>query len=485
MTEKQNPLRRVTNFVTRDIWLVELASISRFRAFLLRCTRVLILAGRGFHVHKSMVQAAALTYFTVLSIVPVLAVSFAAARGLGFYDDLKKNTIVPFLDSSFGAAAVGGEASAEGSGMNLRDALDYVLGLVDKASGAGIGVVGFAILFYIAVKLISAIERALNEVWGVRRGRSWARRFSDYIAIVIVTPVLLLLGTVATAALRTLRLRSVWGDVEVDLSGLMSFILQAAPLISIWIGLTFAYLALPNTRVRIKPAMVGGIGAALLWLASQYLYVELQYGVARYNEFYAALAAFPIFLVWTYASWVIFLVGAELSYAQQNVSLFTSIARTGTVDHAFKESLALRMCGRIADHFLRGLSPWSAMALATELGVSPRAATQVLDSLVGSDLLARSNDGDEDVFLPARDPDSISVADVLESLKIEEGSTGIEPRGRLDERVDRVLAALERESRESLHNYTLHELARAAREEQGEEEVGGELAASPSSPSSR
>jgi membrane protein len=326
---------------------------------------------------------------------------------------------------------------------------------------------GLALLLYSGIKLISAVERSLNEVWGIQRGRPWARRVSDYVAIVVITPILLLVGTTGMAAVRAVRLHPSWGSVKLDVGRLRGFLLQGVPLMTFFVGLTFAYLALPNTRVRLRSAMIGGAAASVLWLFSQYVYIELQVGIAKFNVLYAGFAAFPILLVWIFLSWAIFLTGAELCYAHQSVPLFTSIARMGTVDQTFRESLALRLSGRIADAFLAGRPPRESAELATELGISPRAVNGVLERLVEHEILARTAD-DDDRYLPARDPEAVTVLDVLTAMRTEAGAVPPAARGRVDERVDRILAGLQRETRESLFNHTLRELALSSRASEAE-----------------
>jgi DNA-binding IscR family transcriptional regulator len=170
-------------------------------------------------------------------------------------------------------------------------------------------------------------------------------------------------------------------------------------------------------------------------------------------------------LLWVYLSWGIFLVGAELAFAVQNEPAFTSMARTGKVDATFRERIAPRLAGRIVHAFLRGQSAPTTAELAGELGVAPRTVAQVLESLCLANLLARTPVGIDDGFLPARDPATITVLDLLFALRREEGASVPPVRNRLDERVDRVLAALDEENRRSLSNHTLAELARTLAEE--------------------
>jgi membrane protein len=166
-------------------------------------------------------------------------------------------------------------------------------------------------------------------------------------------------------------------------------------------------------------------------------------------------------LLWIYFSWVVFLLGAELAFAHQNVRRFTTAARTGRIDQAFRERRGPRLAARVAAAFLAGQPAPTAAGLAGELGVAPRTVTRVLSALVDAGLLARAQGEDDDGYLPARDPGEITVLDLLHALRHEEDAGQVPTVGRLDERVDRVLETLEAEARRSLSNHTLRELAAA------------------------
>lgn len=481
----------VVRWVTREIWVRDPAEMPLWRSLGLKIARVLVLTARGFHQHRLMIQAAALTYYTVLSIVPVLAISFAVARGLGAYEKLKQDAIVPFLDRFLGAtvdgqaAGLAADAAGAGTGSSeLRVAVDQVLSFVDKTNDLPLGIVGLFVFLYSAIKLLSATERSLNDIWGIHRGRAWTRRFTDFTAFVVVTPILLLVGTAALGTLRAIGGQAPAGTegAVADPNGLgvlLSFVLQGVPFIVFCVALTFAYLALPNTGVRIRSALIGGAAASLLWMLSQYAYIELQLGIANYNKLYASFAAFPILLFWIFLSWAIFLIGAELTYAHQSVPLFTSIARMGAIDQNFRESLALRLTGRIAAAFIEGAPPRGSSELAAELGVSARAVNQVLETLLERGIVAQTQEGEEDLYLPARDPETVDVAEVLAAVRTDPAAHALPVRTRLDERVDRILEGLDCEARASLHNYSLRELALAARETEPEQAPVGELRKAP------
>ena len=448
---------RVVLFARRDIWLLEVAALPRVLAFLTRLTRVLLIAVRGFFRDRCLQQAAALTYSTIFSLPSALAFAFAAAKGFNLYKSLKERAIEPFLDSTFGERAAN-------TAPELRTAVDKIFRFVESSDLAAFGGVAFAFMVYSVIKLLGAVEGSLNDIWGVKRARSLLRRVSDYLAIVVVAPVFLLLATAATAFFE-----GTFATGRAIPLGFGGASVRILPLLAVWFGLSFVYLTLPNTRVRILSAVLGGLVAGTVWQAIQVLHVSGQIHLARYNPIYSSFAALPMLLLWIYLSWSVFLSGAELAFAFQNETAFTSMARTGKVDQAFRERIAPRLAGRVTRAFLDGKGAPTTAELAGELGVAPRTVSQVLDALCNAGLLARTSVGIDDGYLPARDPETITVLDLLHALRREEGASVPPARDRLDERADRVLAALDEENARSLSNYTLTELARSAADSEAPE----------------
>jgi len=449
-------VERGVRFARRDIWVLETTALPFLLGLLTHVARVLMITVRGFFRDRCLQQSAALTYVTIFSLPSALAFVFAVGKGSKAYGDLRTRVILPFLDATFGTASADASQASTGAGM-LRAGIDDLFQLIERTDVKAMGGIALALMLYSMLKLLGAVEGSLNDIWGVKRARSLLRRISDYIAIVVITPVFLLLATGATTFLegsfalqRTIPLG--FGGASVRL----------LPLLAVWFGLTFVYLTLPNTRVRLPAALLGGLVAGTIWQGIQVLHVAGQIELARYNPIYSGFAAIPMLLMWMYLSWSVFLIGAELSFAFQNEPAFTSMARTGKVDQYFRERIAPRLAARVTRAFLAGQPAPTAGQLAGELGVAPRTVTQVLEALVGANLVARTSVGVDDGFLPARDPATITVLDVLVALRREEGASLPPVRGRLDERVDRVLEALEAEGRRSLSNHTLSELAATA-----------------------
>jgi membrane protein len=459
---------RLWRYVSHDIWLVEIHALPRFKALVARTSQVVILTVRGVFGDDCMRQAAALTYLTVFSMVPLLAFVFAMGKAFGAYD---REALEPVLSRVFGqvdaedaAAGATDPAGPEGTAV-LRQVVDQILGFAERTDLGALGVFGALFLLYSLIKMMGAVEHSFNEIWGVKRARSLVRKVSDYLAIVIVSPILLITGGGLTAMVRSKRL-PFFGELGFDVPWIATLI----PLVVIWLGMSFLVFTLPNTRVRLVSALIGGLVAGLLWQGIQGLHVSTQVGLASWNPVYSSFAAFPLLLLWIYLSWLILLMGAEIAFAHQNVSVYRSIVQTGRIDESFRERVAVRLAGRIAHAFLRGEPPPEAGALATELGIAPRAALDVLDTLVAAHLLARTPEDDEaEAYLPARDPDTITVLDVLQAIRHEANTIPPPPTSRLDERVDRILAAFDHELRRSLENHTLRELAQTMAEERAEE----------------
>jgi len=481
----------VSDFFSETVW-----SETRPRGgplgFFYRVCRILHLCVRGFIHDDCVFRASALTYITVLSLVPLLAFSFSVAQGLGFYDKLVAETINPFLDNTFGPVAPGGAPvqDAPAQSHEIRVAVDRVLGMagtyVQETKVASLGALGLVILLWAVIKLLGTIERSFNHIWGVQRPRSIVRKFSDYLAMVIVAPIFLFTATGITAAAEN-RGVTEFLRVKLHLGPILDLLVAGVPLIALWLGFTFVYLVMPNARTRIVSAAIGAIVGGSLWHLTLLLHIKFQVGVANYNAIYASFAAIPIFLVWIQFSWVAVLVGAEVCFAHQSEPDYLRVARSRPSDHAFKELLAVRAMARIGQRFLAGGPGWTADDLATELAVPIRPMEEVLDLLTQRGVLAVAPMGSQDAFLPARDLDAITVKSVLDALKGTSGPVDVPARTKADHRIDGILAALNQEMADSHSNATMRSLALAVTREEAEERraAGDATVQAPSDPRAR
>ena len=445
------------------------------RALLYRICRIVYLAVRGFHQDECLFRASALTYITVLSLVPLLAFSFSVAKGFGFYDKLVRDTVNPFLDRTFGPLDTGGLDAVAGSTHEVRVAfgklLEIVGNVVQETRVTSLGAFGLVILGWAVIKLLGTIERAFNHIWRVQRSRSLIRKVSDYLTMVIVTPIFLFTATGITAAAQSHGVVT-WMREKLHFGPVLDFLVAMLPLLSLWIGFTFVYLAMPNARTRLVSAIVGALIGGTLWWLTLILHIRFQVGIANYSAIYSSFAAIPIFLIWVNISWITVLLGAEACFAHQSEPSYLRVAAARPADHAFLELLGLRAMTRIGERFLAGGEPWTASALAAELAVPERPVHEVISILCDRGLLVTSPAGKEEVLLPARDLESITVKSVIDALKGTSGPVDVPATTAVDREIDRILESLDGELSKSTSNATLRNLARSAQAEEGDARAG-------------
>lgn len=446
---------RIHRYFARDVWERDVAELPFWRAGLIRSARIAYLTLHGFTRDNCMFRASALTFTTVLSLVPLLAFAFSAAKGFGLFEKLRSDVIAPFIEQTF-------PPSEEGAGV--RTAIDEILNFVESTNFTTLGTAGLLILMYTVIRLLGTIEGSFNEIWGVRRSRSFVRKVSDYLSMVTIAPIILVTATVIIGAQQSNQVMAFLRE-KLLLGDFIDFLLGFTRYFAMWIGFGFAYLAMPNTRTRLRSSVLGGVVAGSLWVGLQVVHVRFQIGMANYNAIYSSFAALPIFLVWLYACWVIVLFGAELAHAHQAEPEYRELILTRTSDHAFKELVALRAMTRIARTFLAGDPAMSPEDVAEKLGLPARSLDEVVERLVAHGLLAYSETDGGEVLLPARDLDLIRVKTILDALKGTTGLVEFPARDGADQHIDGVLVSLDREFEASASNKSLRELADEVRAE--------------------
>jgi membrane protein len=470
------PIGALWRFVSHDVWLLDIDTLPWWKRRTYRTARILFLAARSFHGDRCMVQASALTYVTVLSLVPLLAFAFAMLKGLGFYQELRTNYIDPYLDEllqASGAPADPSAATGVHGAADLRHGIGQVLDLVEQTDLKGLGFLGLIVLLVAVHRLLGSIEGSFNEIWGVSKSRSWVRKLSDYLTMVIVTPLFLVIAIGVTTALQSHGVVTFLRE-QLALGLLIEGLIKCTPVLVGWAAFTLVYLVLPNRRGKLSSAAIGGFVGGVLWQLALEIQIRLQVGIANYNAIYASFAALPVFLVWVQTSWVIVLLGAELAFAHESEPDYRGVATYEEHDHAFKEQVALRALTRVCAAFVANENPPSAASIAAQLSISPREVQEVLDQLQRGRLVASTDSGGaaEFGFLPARDPGKITVVDVLHTMR----GAGFDPEttqhGELDGRVDRALAQLNAEARSSAYNRTLRDLVEDARRRDAVEAAG-------------
>lgn len=349
----------------------------------------------NFSAHQGTLRAAALTYTTVLSLVPFLAIAFSVLKGLG-----AQNALEPVLQQFAG---------------DSEETIARIIAYVNNTNVKSMGAIGLVMLIITVISLMGSIEEAFNAVWGVRETRTVQRRFSDYLSVVIIGPILLLVATSMTSSLQSQWLLQ-WLIHNTYLGDAILLLFRLLPYISVWIAMVFLYVFIPNTRIRFSSAVVGGVISGTAWQLAQWGYFHFQVGVANYNAIYGTLAALPIFLVWIYTSWLIVLFGLEIVYAHQHrghgISGGSSFRLTATT----REELAVALLVQVNLHFQKGGAPPSSQKLADELNVPLLHLEAVFDELEQLGFLVATT-GNESGWLPARDASEVLVSGVVGALR--------------------------------------------------------------------
>ncbi len=439
---------------------------------------MLYIAIRGFQRDRCMFHAAALTYISVLSIVPVLAFTFSVVKGLGAYDKLVAEVIRPALDQALPKVIDDTTGAAVESSTSLRAAIERILEFVEQTDVSKLGLFGLAVLLWTVVKMLGSVEKSFNEIWGVKSSRSIVRKVTDYLAIVVITPIFLLTTSGVVGALQFPTAVTILE--EFHLGPLLDLSLRVAPLLVAWTAFTFLYLCLPNRRMQFSSALVGGIGGGTLWLVLQVLFLGLQIWTARFNQLYAAFAAFPIFLVWIYLSWVTVMFGAELASAHSRAPTYRGSAYVGPIHQAFEEVLALRALTLVAESFLRGGRPWSVPSLSERMHLPETWIDDVVRKLVNAGLLApldRDAANGAPGFLPARSLDAIRVSDVLAALRGQRMIDVFPARSAAARRSEKILEGIDELLVNSPLDHTLRELGEEAIRDAGDRRDEAALAA--------
>ncbi|TMA12658.1 MAG: YihY family inner membrane protein [Deltaproteobacteria bacterium] len=355
--------------------------------------RAIVVANTRYRDDVLNLQAMSLTYSTLLSLVPFLAVMFSVLKAFGV-----QNLLEPFLAQML--QPLGPEAS---------QVTNTIINFVGNLRVGILGAAGTAMLFYTVVTLVAKVEDALNQIWRLPRSRTWAQRVTAYLSVVLVGPVM-----VFTALTLTASAQSYWLVERLFQIGFISYVFtlttNVMPFVLLCATFTFLYKLIPYTNVRLSSALIGGAAAGILWQLVGTAFAAFVANSARYAAVYSSFAIMIVFLIWLYTGWLIFLVGAEVAYFHQHPSAFLREALPGGKGHRFQEWLALSALVEITRRHFSERPPWQATELAAYLGVS--SLENLIDEFVRAGILLWSA-APEGVAL-ARPPESVTVKDILD-----------------------------------------------------------------------
>ncbi|VAX36957.1 Inner membrane protein YihY, formerly thought to be RNase BN [hydrothermal vent metagenome] len=399
----KNKVGQCIQFLQTDIWRIRANKLSGQKSFWIRQLRIVLLAIRGFAEDKCQLRASALTFYSLLSIVPVVAMGFGVAKGFGF----EKKLETQILEGMQGQEEV------------AQQIINFSQSFLENTQGGLIAGVGVFVLFWTIIKVLGHIENSFNDVWGIKKDRSFGRKFSDYLSIMMVCPILLIMSSSITV-LVTSQVTLIVEKLSFlgPLSDVIIFSLRILPYAVIWGVFTFIYIFMPNTNVRFKAGLMGGIIAGTIYQMVQWAYITFQVGVAKFGAIYGSFAALPLFLVWLQTSWLVVLLGAEVSFAEQNVETYEFEPDCLKISHSFKRLLSLGIMHSCIKNFHDAQKAQTAENISHQFEIPIRLVHQIMFELTESGLLSevKSNEDKTIAYQPSYDIENVTIENVLMAL---------------------------------------------------------------------
>lgn len=411
----QENLADARHFFREELWDTNVSTLPRIKKFFVALTRIVAIVYRGIVYDKCGLQASALTYLTLMSMVPVLALMFSASKGLGAQELLMEQIGLKPIPETLEYQIIEG-TWADQLPEQFETVIQKVLQAVEKANIKTLGSIGLAILFWTVIRVMGKIENIFNTIWGIKESRTLFRRFADYVSILVVVPVLMLCATSVKAFLASDKAVGMAREHLGSLATIYEMSLNWSAFFIVVLAFSFLFMFMPNTRVKFFPALLAGVISGALWIGIQEFYFFAQIGVAKYNPIYGTFAVIPFFLFWLFCSWLTVLFGAEISFAIQNHRTYELEQQADEATPATRLKLALLVTYDISRRHYSGEKPWSENAFTQGQNVSVRLVREVLHTLATHSIVREVADC-EGCYLPARDVENITMDDVFHAFQ--------------------------------------------------------------------
>jgi len=397
-------LEKIFNYLRNEIWRIRIREVPRKKYFLIRPLRIFLLALRGFNEDKGQLRASALTFYSVLSVVPVIALAFAVAKGFG----LEKNLEILLTNELKGQEEV------------LQWVIRFANALLANTRGGVIAGFGVLTLLWAVINLLNSIETAFDDIWYVPKRRSFIRKLSNYFSLMLICPVLLVASSSLTVFISS-QLDLITEKISLlgRISPFIFLLFNFSPYLFLWILFTFMYIVIPNTSVSLKGGLFAGIITGTIFQLLQKAYIHFQIGVAKYNAIYGSFAALPLLLIWLQLSWLVVLFGAEISFAFDNEEDYEFETDLKKISPYYKKLLALRIAEVCVKRFCKGEKPPDTLTLAHLLGAPIRLIREIISELVEARVLAivRLDEEAKTYYQPAQDVEQLTIKRVLNLLE--------------------------------------------------------------------
>lgn len=424
------------------LWSVDSAAARPgWRVALVRALRVAWVVLRDLTDGQLTLRAMSLVYTTLLSLVPLLALSFSVLKAFGVHNQIEPlvlNLLAPL-----------GERGVEVG--------DRIIGFVANLKVGVLGSIGLALLLYTAISLIQKIEDSFNYIWHVTRLRPLSQRFSEYLSVILVGPVLVVAALGITAsALNTALMQQL---IRIEPFGTALWVIgKLLPYLLVIGAFAFIYVFIPNTRVRVVPAMIGAVVAGVIWETAGWAFASFVVTSTRYTAIYSGFAILIMFMIWVYVSWLILLLGAGIAFYVQHPEYVTPRRRHPNLSPKMYERIGLSVMLLAARGYHDGERAWTSDRLARRLGVALETVDAVLDVLLRAGMLTQTA-GDPPAYVPARAPETIPLKDLLDTVRTAgENAGGDTWTVAVESAADDLLAGIDRAVAASLEGRSLRDL---------------------------
>lgn len=388
------------NFLSYDIWRITENEVTKTKFSTYNVIKTIYICINRFNKDRIINKASALTYSTLLAIVPILAILFAIARGFGF-----SNLMEHQVRNGLG-----------GINETTETILQFVDSYLSQTKGGIFIGVGLVLLLWTVLNLTSNIERTFNRIWQVKKPRSMYRKITDYFSMFLLLPILIVVSGGLSIFMST-TLKEM--DNFLVLAPILKFLVRLIPFTLTWFMFTGLYIFMPNTKVKLKHALIAGIFAGTAYQAFQFLYIGSQLWVSRYNAIYGSFAAVPMFLLWLQISWTICLFGAELTYAGQNIQNFSFERDTRNISRRYQDFISIIIMSAISKRFANNEAPYTAEEISTNNRIPIRLTNQILFQLQEINMIHEvvTDEKSEDIsYQPSMDINQMNVGVLLDRI---------------------------------------------------------------------
>ncbi len=373
---------RIDDYLSKKLWPLNSEDLGKGKGLAVKSIKIILITVRDFFNDKCMVKASSLTYYTLLAVVPLAAVVFTVLKLSG----IQNTYAAPFLSKVF---------------LN-PEAAERVIGYVNSTDVGALGLAGAFFLLFTSIILLANIEKALNDIWGIKEKRAIVRKLIYYLIAIIVLPVIITVGFSVTLSFIKKAIPSS---------------LTVLPYIITFTGFTVLYLYFPNVKVKIKASAAAAVISTVLWYVAQSAFIFWSRSIAKFNIIYGSFSQVVLGFIWIYISWLVILIGSEMSFAVQNYKTYKKEDKSGNISFSFKERLALIITAVVYKNAKEGQSRITAQGLIEITGGPIKLINEILLKFTKINIFSEKRRRNNRYISPGRDVDKVTVKDVLAGMK--------------------------------------------------------------------